>query len=180
MKNLAAFTQAAFQNYPGYVSINQRDDGVVVVSVRAPENGGEKQAEVEISREELSGLLTDALCSLVGLPPIHAEHLPHAAEWGGVALFKQALALCHAIEALPASTHATEMVCRVSDAYHGLAQLQAHGEYVWPRPVVATLEATNERSARVLLAEVHAWREADRQSAFPHELRQRIATLLAT
>lgn len=36
-----------------------------------------------------------------------------------------------------------------------------------------------ERSAVALLREVHAWRNAERQAAFPHELREQIAALLA-
>lgn len=111
MQNLAAFTQAKFNDYPGYASLNRTGHETVSLTVRSAEHAGQQQATVDMTVDEAGAFVAEAYTALLGTP-------------------------------VPA--------------------------------VVGEVEA----SALALLQEVHAWRNAERQCAFPDDLRQRIAAFI--
>jgi hypothetical protein len=54
MKNIAAFTELDNVPYPGYVSINEQDDGRITLTARERGNGGQKVVVIEIPRDALT------------------------------------------------------------------------------------------------------------------------------
>lgn len=60
-KNIAAFTEATNESYPGFVSINREPDGRYVLTVRERGHGGEKMVTLELPIEALYDLARDTL-----------------------------------------------------------------------------------------------------------------------
>lgn len=56
-----------------------------------------------------------------------------ALPFGGPELLHMARTLCAGIERLPASTHATTLSMHAAGVAHALQQLQATGDFYWPR-----------------------------------------------
>jgi len=61
------------------------------------------------------------------------QEMAEALPFGGPGLLQQARDLVAAIEALPASEHASNLTALVSDAAFGLQNLQMTGEHFWPK-----------------------------------------------
>lgn len=66
MKNFHAYTEVNYApaNYPGYVSLNKKDDGTIVLSVRS--RNAQVPSEIEMSPEALEQLAIDIMANING------------------------------------------------------------------------------------------------------------------
>lgn len=64
MKNIYAFTEIAYKTYPGFISINERADGIVEFTVRSPENNGMSIGSIQLTSDQLNSL-TECLKNFV-------------------------------------------------------------------------------------------------------------------
>lgn len=55
-KNIFAYTEASAPSYPGYISVNQEEDGRHTVAVRNRGQGGNTVAVIEMNPDELEAL----------------------------------------------------------------------------------------------------------------------------
>ena len=66
-KNIYAFTETTAPSYPGFISINQEDDGRRTVAVRNRGQGGNSIAVIQMPPHELEAMARGILAHL-GIP----------------------------------------------------------------------------------------------------------------
>lgn len=69
-KNIFAHTDTGASN-PGYISVNEEDDGRITVALRS--NGAQVPSVIELSRDELANLAANAGAYLEATAPVAPE-----------------------------------------------------------------------------------------------------------
>lgn len=67
-KNVHAFTETGTASYPGYISVNQEEDGRYTVAVRT--RGGNVPSVIEMNRDQLEALHADVGAHLAATAPV--------------------------------------------------------------------------------------------------------------
>jgi hypothetical protein len=63
MKNLYAYTET-INDFPGFLSVNETDDGTYVVTVRRTGNGGRDLGSLEMTRAQMDDFITKVALKL--------------------------------------------------------------------------------------------------------------------
>lgn len=65
--NVHAFTETGATSYPGYISVNQEEDGRITVAVRT--RGGNVPAVIDMNRDQLEAMYADVGAYLAATAP---------------------------------------------------------------------------------------------------------------